>query len=87
MSTTEIVLNMLAETATKDISKETRPATFEENQEVAHRGGGIAGLARQALGQQTGKPVITSQNAEDFHRLLTDILEDAATIPENTKTE
>ena len=80
MTTTEIVLNMLAETATTDISKEAQPTSFSENQDVARRGGSVAGVARQALEQQTGKPAITSQNAADFHRLLTDIIEDAATL-------
>ncbi|MEF9916943.1 MAG: BRO family protein, partial [Lachnospiraceae bacterium] len=63
MSTTEIILNMLAETSTTDISKEEKPTTFDENQKVAHRGGRVAGIARQALEAETGKPVITAKNA------------------------
>ena len=63
MSTTEIILNMLAETSTKDISQASKPETFEENIEVARRGGNVAGIAKQALEAETGKPVITSQNA------------------------
>lgn len=82
MNTTEIVLNMLAEVSTKDISQAEKPETFAESQEVARRGGSIAGIARHALEQQTGKPVITSQNAADFHHLLADVIEDAALIPE-----
>ena len=54
MSTTELILNMLAETATKDISKQTQPQTFEENKAVAKRGGNIAGGARKALEEETG---------------------------------
>ena len=57
---------MLAEASTTDISKEEKPTTFEENQEVARRGGRVVGSARQALEAETGKPVITSQNAVDF---------------------
>ena len=63
MTTTEIILNMLAETSTKDISQASKPETFEENIEVARRGGNVAGIAKQALEAETGKPVITSQNA------------------------
>ena len=45
MSTTELVLNMLAETATKDISKVTKPSGFEENKQVAKRGGSVADVS------------------------------------------
>lgn len=55
MSTTEIILNMLAETATKDISRQAQPKNFEENQQVARRGGRIAGNARRELEQETGQ--------------------------------
>lgn len=81
MSTTELVLNMLAETSTTDISKEEKPQTFSENQAVAKRGGKVAGIARQALEAETGKPVISSMSAEDFHRLLTDVIENSASLP------
>ena len=64
MTTTELVLNMLAETSTKDISKVEKPETFEQNRSVAQRGGGIAGSAREALEKETGKRVITSDNAQ-----------------------
>lgn len=57
MSTTEIILNMLAETSTKDISQASKPETFEENIEVARRGGNVAGIAKQALEAETGKPL------------------------------
>lgn len=60
MSTTEIILNMLAETATKDISAQTKPETFAENRAVARRGGKIAGNARKELEEEIGSPVITS---------------------------
>ena len=82
MTTTEIVLNMLAETSTTDISKAEQPANFEQNKEVARQGGEVAGIARRALEERTGKPVITSMNASDFHRLLPEILENASQLPE-----
>lgn len=87
ISTTEIVLTMLAETSTTDISKEERPQTFHENQEVARKGGEVAGIARKALEQRTGKPVITAQNAVDFHRLLPDIIGDMGLLPEKPDEE
>ena len=78
MSTTEIILNMLAETSTKDISKEAKPETFEENIEVARRGGNVAGIAKQALEAETGKPVITSQNAAQLNAVVTGMIEGVA---------
>lgn len=83
MTTTEIVLNMLAETSTTDISKAERPEGFSENQAVARRGGNVAGVARKALEAETGKPVITSQNAADFAQLVGDVVEEAAQLPEH----
>src|SRR5690606_20108918 len=64
MTNTELILNMLAEASTKDISQSTNPETFEESAKVAERGGKIAGDARKALETQTGKKVITSLNAK-----------------------
>lgn len=75
MTTTEIILNMLAETSTKDISQAAKPETFEENVEVARRGGNIAGIAKQALEAETGKPVITSQNAAQLNAVVTGMIE------------
>ena len=83
MSDLELVLTMLAEASTTDISKTAKPQTFEENKQVAKRGGKVAGIARQALEAETGKPVITEKNAFDFQQLVTDIVEDAAELPEN----
>ena len=85
MSTTEIVLNMLAEASAKDISQAEAPETFAENQQVARKGGEVAGIARQALEARTGKPVITPQNALDFHRLIEDVMEEKAALPETEK--
>lgn len=83
MTDLELVLTMLAEASTTDISKTAKPQTFEENKRVAKRGGKVAGIARQALEAETGKPVITEKNAFDFQQLVTDIVEDAAELPEN----
>ena len=85
MSTTEIVLNMLAEASTKDISQAEAPETFAENQQVARKGGEVAGIARQALEARTGRPVITPQNALDLHRLIEDVMEETAALPETEK--
>ena len=83
MTDLELVLTMLAEASTTDISKTAKPQTSEENKQVAKRGGKVAGIARQALEAETGKPVITEKNAFDFQQLVTDIVEDAAELPEN----
>lgn len=80
MTTTELVLNMLAETSTTDISKEEKPETFSENRDVAKRGGNVAGIARKALEQETGKPVISPKNAAQLNRVVTDMIEGAAEI-------
>ena len=75
MSTTELILNMLAETATKDIANASNPQGLEENKKVAKRGGNVAKVAKETLEQETGKPVITTKNAIDFERLINDVAE------------
>ena len=77
MTTTEIILNMLAEAATKDIANATHPQSLEENKKVAKDGDSIAGNARREIEERTGKPVITSKNAIDFSRLISDIIKSA----------
>lgn len=74
MSTTELILNMLAETATKDIAEATNPQGLEENKQVAQDGGSIAGDARKSIEVRTSKPVITSKNAIDLGRLISDVV-------------
>lgn len=59
MTNLELVLNMLAETVTTEISKKREPKTFPENRLVAREGGGIAGNARKQIEAKTGKPVIS----------------------------
>ena len=83
MTDLELVLTMLAEASTTDISKTAKPQTFAKNKQVAKQGGEVAGIARKALEARTGKPVITEKNAVDFQQLVTDIVEDAAELPEN----
>ena len=56
---------------------------IDENKKVARRGGNVAGVARKALEAETGRPVITSQNAESFRQLVTDLVTDAAELLEN----
>lgn len=85
MSDLELVLTMLAESSTTDIAKAEQPQGFDENQKVARRGGNVAGVARKALEVETGKPVVTAQNAESFRQLVTDIVTDAAQLPEQTE--
>ena len=74
MSTTELILNMLAETATKDIAEATNPQGLDGNKKVAQDGGSIAGDARKSIEARTGKPVITSKNAIDLGRLISDVV-------------
>ena len=75
MSTLELVLNMLAEATTTEISREQNPQTFAENRSVAREGGEVAGNARKDIEERTGRPVITSRNAEDFSNLISEIIE------------
>ena len=82
MTTLELVLNMLAEATTTEISKQKAPETFSENIDVARAGGKVAGDARKAIESQTGVPVITSKNAAQLNQVVTDLLEGAATSPE-----
>ncbi|WP_058259609.1 BRO family protein [Fenollaria timonensis] len=73
MTTTELILNMLAETATKDIANSSNPEGLEENKEVCRRGGSIAGNARKEIEEETGKAVITRKNALDFGNVISDV--------------
>ena len=82
MTTLELVLNMLAEATTTEISKQKAPETFSENIDVARAGGKVAGDARKAIESQTGVPVITSKNAAQLNQIVTDLLKGAATSPE-----
>ena len=78
MTTLELVLNMLAEATTTEISKQKAPSTFSENMAVAREGGEAAGIARKAVEERTGVPVITPKNAAQLNQVVTDLLEGAA---------
>lgn len=66
MSNTELILNMLAEASTKDISSATKPENFDESKEVAKQGGNVAKVALNELESKTGKKVVTSLNSKNF---------------------
>ena len=75
MTTLELVLNMLAEATTTEISKQKSPSTFSENMAIAREGGEVAGIARKAAEERTGVPVITSKNAAQLNQVVTNLLE------------
>lgn len=90
MSDTELVLTMLAEASTRDISKAAKPKGFDENVKVAKRGGNVANVARQQLEAETGLPVITSENAVQLNAAVTEMIEAAAQVADyqdETKSE
>lgn len=78
MSTTEIVLNMLAEVSATEISRAEQPETFEENCSIAKKGGKVAGDARKSIESATGKAVITSKNATELNQVVADLIEGVA---------
>lgn len=75
MSDLELVLTMLSEATTTEISKQAQPQSFSENIAVAQRGGKVAGDARKAIEAETGHPVITSQNAAELQTVVTGLIE------------
>ena len=78
MSTLELALNMLAEATATELTKTQNPYGLKENQEVAKSGGEIAGDARKSIEAQTGKPVITSDNAAKLNEVVTEMIEGVA---------
>jgi hypothetical protein len=75
MSTLELVLNMLAEATTTQLSKQRQPSTFQENLQTAREGGEVAGSARKDIEARSGGvPVITSQNAAQLNQVVTDMI-------------
>ena len=76
MTSIEIALNMLAETATKEITSASNPHGFKENKDIAAKGGSIAGNARKELEKETGKNVITQKNDVDLGKLIGNIITD-----------
>ena len=87
MTTLELVLNMLAEATTTEISKQKAPEGLRENVEVARSGGKVAGDARKAIEQQTGVPVITSKNAAQLNQVVTNLIEAADEIASKDKSK
>ena len=75
MSDMELILNMLAESTSTEISKNENPSSFAESQAIAKRGGKVALEARKAVEQQTGKSVITSQNAAQLNTVVTNVID------------
>lgn len=78
MSDMELILNMLAESTTTEISKERQPTSFGESVEIAKAGGEAAGEARAAVERRTGKSVITAQNAAQLNTVVTNMIESVA---------
>lgn len=87
MSTAEIILNMLAEVSTAEISRAESPKTFEENKRVAKSGGEVAGNARRDIESRTGKSVITSKNASELNTAVVDMIESSAQLGKKENDE
>lgn len=87
MTTLELVLNMLAEATTTEISKQKAPEGLRENVEVARSGGKVAGDARKAIERQTGVPVITSKNAAQLNQVVTNLIEATDEIASKDKSK
>lgn len=87
MSTMEIVLNMLAEATTTELSKAHQPEGFAESQKIAKRGGSYAGQVRRDIESDTGRPVITAQNAAQLNSVVVDVIESVAEAEKPEETE
>jgi len=85
MTTLELVLNMLAEATTTEISRQKAPEGLRENVEVARSGGKVAGDARKAIERQTGVPVIASKSAAQLNQVVTNLIEATSEIPDKNK--
>ena len=85
MSTLELVLNMLAEATTTELTNIHNPKNLNENKKIAKRGGTIAGNARREIEADTGKTVITSKNATDFSKLVEEVIKDVPELLEKDK--
>lgn len=88
MSTTELILNQLAEVATRELSQQEHPEGFDANKRVAQAGGSVAGNARRDLEQRLGRPVITSASAVQLNHVVTQMIEASASAADDeTDTE
>ena len=74
---------MLAEATTTELTKVHNPQGLEENQKIAQKGGNVAGNARREIEQETGKSIITSQNAIQLNEAVTQLIEAVSEIDEN----
>lgn len=87
MSTLELTLNMLAEATTTELTKTRNPQGLSENQDVARRGGRVAGDARKTIEKESGRPVITAENAAKLNTVVTAMIEDVAEATEKDDKE
>lgn len=87
MTTLELVLNMLAEATTTELSKATKPSTFSENRQVAQTGGTIAGNTRKEIEKKIGKSVLSNQRAVQLNHVVTGIIEGTEEIVSVRKTD
>lgn len=87
MSTLELTLNMLAEATTTELAKTRNPQGLAENQDVAKRGGRVAGDARKTIEKESGRPVITAENAAQLNTVVTAMIEDVAEATEKDDKE
>lgn len=85
MSTLELVLNMLAEATTTELTNIHNPKNLDENKKIAKRGGTIAGNTRREIEADTGKAVITSKSAIDFSELVEEVIKDVPELLEKDK--
>lgn len=86
MSDMELILNMLAESTSTEISKQQKPSSFEENMDIARSGGEAAGEARKAVEARIGEPVITSQDAAQLNSVLINMVEGVADMNKDSST-
>ena len=78
MTTMEIVLNMLAEATTTELSKVHKPQGFDESRKIAKRGGNYAGDVRKSIETDTGRPIVTSENSVQINTIVTNVIEEIA---------
>lgn len=87
MSTLELALNMVAEAATTEISRQQKPVGLEASKKVTHAGGAAAKAAKDSIESTTGVPVITSKRASELNHLVTDMIETSARMVEEKKED
>jgi hypothetical protein len=83
MSTLELALNMVAEAAATEISKQQKPEGLEQNKKVAKAGGSAAKAAKDSIESTTGTPVITNKKAAELNHMVTSMIEASANMEED----